>query len=132
LGHVWFPSSGDLENLTTNQTLYHRALAEYGNPVPPEFPIGTWVCLAEDRQQALSEGHRYLGAQHDEAEFQVMARTRLIVGTPEDCSERVKEYRERLGATHLICRVQAPGMTQDQVLRTIRLLGERVLPRFKD
>jgi len=53
-------------------------------------------------------------------------------GTPEDCVDLVNEYRERLGATHLICRVQAPGMTQDQALRTIRLLGEKVLPRFKE
>lgn len=130
LGHAWFPFSSDLESLAKNQALYHRTLEEYGNPVPPDFPIGAWVYLAEDEGQALAEGRPYLGPQYDEAEYRRRATTQHIVGTPEQCVARVQEYRERLGTTHLICRVQAPGMTQSQVLRTIRLLGERVLPRI--
>jgi alkanesulfonate monooxygenase SsuD/methylene tetrahydromethanopterin reductase-like flavin-dependent oxidoreductase (luciferase family) len=132
MGDAWFPISGDVESLAKNQALYHSALAEYGNPVPPDFPIGNWVCLAEEEAQALAEGHRFLGPQDDEAEFRARVRTQHLVGTPEQCVQRVREYRERLGATHLFCRVQAPGMTQAQVLRTIRLLGEQVLPSINE
>jgi alkanesulfonate monooxygenase SsuD/methylene tetrahydromethanopterin reductase-like flavin-dependent oxidoreductase (luciferase family) len=132
MGDAWFPIGGDLDNLAKNQTLYHHALAEYGNPVPPDFPIGHWVCLAEDEALALAEGHRFLGRQYDEAEFRARVQTQHIVGTPEQCVQRVREYRERLGVTHLLCRVQAPGMTQAQVLRTIRLLGEQVFPRVNE
>lgn len=128
MGDAWFPVGGDLENLVSKQALYHSALAEYGNPVPPDFPIGSWVCLAEDESAALAEAHRFLEPQSDESAFRVRAQTQHIVGTPEQCVQRVREYRERLGATHLLCRVQMPGMTQTQVLRTIRLLGEQVLP----
>ncbi len=126
LGHAWFPVTGDVEFLSRNQALYRRALEEYGNPAPPDFPIGTWVYLAEDEEQALAEGRRYLGPDSSERDFRARATTQLIVGTPAQCAARVREY-ERLGATHLLCRVQSPGMTQGQVLRTIRLLGERVL-----
>lgn len=127
LGDAWFPVSGDVESLAKNQALYHSALKDHGHPVPPDFPIGTWAYLAEDEAQALAEGHRFLGPQYSESEFRARARTQIIVGTPGECAARVREYHERLGATHVFFRVQAPGMTQDQVLRTIRLLGERVL-----
>jgi alkanesulfonate monooxygenase SsuD/methylene tetrahydromethanopterin reductase-like flavin-dependent oxidoreductase (luciferase family) len=119
MGDAWFPNSADVEGMAQNQALYHSALAEYGNPVPTDFPIGNWVCLAPDEAQALAEGQRFLGPQR-------------IMGTPEQCVQRIREYRERLGATHLLCRVQVPGMTQAQVLRTIRLLGEQVLPRINE
>jgi alkanesulfonate monooxygenase SsuD/methylene tetrahydromethanopterin reductase-like flavin-dependent oxidoreductase (luciferase family) len=123
---AWFPVSGDLQFLAKHREMYRSALEEYGNPVPPDFPIGTWVYLAEDAERALAEGHRFLGPQLSDSDFRIRASTQLVVGTPEQCVERVRAY-ERLGVTHLLCRVQAPGMTQAQVLRTIRLLGENVL-----
>jgi hypothetical protein len=42
--------------------------------------------------------------------------------------EEITRYREQLGITALIVRVQWPGMAQAAVLRSIRLLGEQVLP----
>ena len=38
------------------------------------------------------------------------------------------EHAERAGVTHLVCRVQWPGMEQDLVLRSLRLLVEEALP----
>ena len=128
LGHVWFPGGGTIDALLPQQAIYHAALAEYGNPVPDDFPVSAWVYLSEDQGQAMSEAHRFLGPQYDRDEFERRAQTQFIVGTPEQAVERVRDYRERLGATYMICRLQAAGMAQEQVLRTIRLLGERVLP----
>ena len=45
--------------------------------------------------------------------------------------EEIARYRERLGVTTLIVRAQWPGMPQAAVLRTIRLLGEQVLPALE-
>ena len=42
--------------------------------------------------------------------------------------DEIARYRERLGATAFIFRLQWPGMDQSSVLRSIRLLGEEVLP----
>ena len=44
-------------------------------------------------------------------------------------AEEIARYREQLGVTTLIFRLQWPGMDQAQVLRSIRLLGTKVLPK---
>ena len=58
------------------------------------------------------------------------ARDRFILGDPVRVSEEIARYRERLGVTTMIFRLQWPGMDQERVLRSIRLLGEQVLPQF--
>ena len=60
--------------------------------------------------------------------FDELARDRFLLGDPGRVREEIARYRERLGVTTLIVRVQWPGMPQAQVLRSIRLLGEQVLP----
>jgi alkanesulfonate monooxygenase SsuD/methylene tetrahydromethanopterin reductase-like flavin-dependent oxidoreductase (luciferase family) len=62
------------------------------------------------------------------ARFEELARDRFLLGDPVRVREEVARYRERLGVSTLIVRVQWPGMPQAVVLRTIRLLGEQVLP----
>jgi alkanesulfonate monooxygenase SsuD/methylene tetrahydromethanopterin reductase-like flavin-dependent oxidoreductase (luciferase family) len=58
-------------------------------------------------------------------------RPRFLVGTPEECIREVEGYRRDLGVvTHLVLRMQFPGLSQDQVLNSIRLFGEEVLPHF--
>ena len=54
--------------------------------------------------------------------------TAFLLGDPGRVREAIARNRERLGVTTLIVRVQWPGMPQAQVLRSIRLLGEQVLP----
>lgn len=129
-GFTWFPGGGDVDAIAGRQPLYHETLAEYGNSVPPEFPLGMWVYLCETEDQAMEEARRYLAPDQSAEEFRERARRNMIVGTPEQCVERIREYQERLGATHLLCRLQAPGMSQEQVLRTIHLLGEEVMLKF--
>jgi alkanesulfonate monooxygenase SsuD/methylene tetrahydromethanopterin reductase-like flavin-dependent oxidoreductase (luciferase family) len=62
------------------------------------------------------------------ARFDELARDRFLLGDPARVRDEVARYRERLGITTLIVRVQWPGMDQAAVLRSIRLLGEQVLP----
>jgi alkanesulfonate monooxygenase SsuD/methylene tetrahydromethanopterin reductase-like flavin-dependent oxidoreductase (luciferase family) len=53
-----------------------------------------------------------------------------IIGSPETCLERILAYRDRIGVTHLLCRVQLPGMGQAESMRRIELLAERVIPNL--
>ena len=55
---------------------------------------------------------------------------RFLLGDPARVADELLRYRERLGITAVIVRAQWPGLPQARVLRTIRLLGERVLPRL--
>jgi alkanesulfonate monooxygenase SsuD/methylene tetrahydromethanopterin reductase-like flavin-dependent oxidoreductase (luciferase family) len=60
-----------------------------------------------------------------------LARDRFIVGDPARAVAEIARYRERLGVTELSFRVQWPGMPHELVLRSIRLLGEKVLPKLR-
>ena len=130
-GFAWFPGGGSVDSIAEHRAFHLASLAEHGNPVPPDFPVGMWVYLHESQETAIEEAHYHLGSNLSLGEFREHAARNLIVGTPEFCVERVREYQERLGVTHLLCRLQAPGMGQEQVLRTIRLLGEAVIPNIE-
>jgi alkanesulfonate monooxygenase SsuD/methylene tetrahydromethanopterin reductase-like flavin-dependent oxidoreductase (luciferase family) len=54
-----------------------------------------------------------------------------IVGDPEQCVATAKRY-EAAGCDLLLCLVQPYAMDYDAVLRSIELLGTKVLPHFRD
>ena len=54
-----------------------------------------------------------------------------VIGDPDDCVRELRRYVDELGVNTFIFRVQWPGMEQAKVLRTIRLLAERVMPAFR-
>jgi alkanesulfonate monooxygenase SsuD/methylene tetrahydromethanopterin reductase-like flavin-dependent oxidoreductase (luciferase family) len=64
------------------------------------------------------------------ARFDELARDRFLLGDPGRVRDEIARYQEMLGITTLIVRVQWPGMAQETVLRSIRLLGEGVLPHL--
>jgi alkanesulfonate monooxygenase SsuD/methylene tetrahydromethanopterin reductase-like flavin-dependent oxidoreductase (luciferase family) len=57
---------------------------------------------------------------------------RLLFGTPEAIVDRIAEYRETLGITGLSLNINPGGQIAfDNVLNSVRLLMERVAPRFR-
>jgi len=54
----------------------------------------------------------------------------VIVGDPERCIARVKEYRAA-GCDQLLCLMQPHAIPQDKVMRSIELFGEHVIPEFR-
>ncbi|MEE8443123.1 MAG: hypothetical protein V3S37_05175, partial [Dehalococcoidia bacterium] len=61
--------------------------------------------------------------------FEQILQNRFIVGDPDECIREIQRY-EQLGVDTIIMRMQWPGMTQEETLRSIRLMGKEVLPRF--
>ena len=43
-----------------------------------------------------------------------------IVGEPEEVAEGIRRYREKLGVTHLIARVQIPGLARREIEDSLR------------
>ena len=43
-----------------------------------------------------------------------------IVGDPEEVAEGIRRYREKLGVTHLIARVQIPGLAREEIEASLR------------
>ena len=56
--------------------------------------------------------------------FEDFARDRFIIGDKVSVKEEIARYRELLGVDHFIMRCQWPGLPQEQVLSSIRRLGE--------
>lgn len=51
-----------------------------------------------------------------------------IIGTPEQVSERVAEYEQRLGMTHLIAtRLRLPGLSQDELVASVELTAQTLI-----
>ncbi|HEX5816086.1 MAG TPA: LLM class flavin-dependent oxidoreductase, partial [Methylomirabilota bacterium] len=63
--------------------------------------------------------------------FEALARDRFVIGDPARVREELERYRARLGTTDVIFRLQWPGMDPARALRSIRLLGESVIPHIR-
>ena len=65
-----------------------------------------------------------------ERPLEELAHDRFIVGTPDDLVAVSQRYAAELGTHTLILRIQWPGMSQQQVLDQIQLIGQAVIPRI--
>ena len=63
--------------------------------------------------------------------FEDPAKGRFLIGAPEEIIQELEHYQQHLGATHTVFRMQWPGMPHQGVMRGIELLGQHVLPYFK-
>ncbi len=54
----------------------------------------------------------------------------IIVGTPEECLEKIIRYEEA-GVDQLLCYSQFGTLPQEKVLRSIELLGTKVIPQLE-
>jgi len=148
LGDAWFMNPhSTLETLERQLALFRDARRALVRPAAADVPLIRECSVAADSATALAEGRRFLEGKYrayrtweqDKAlpqgetfadSFDELSRDRFILGDPERVRDEIARYRERLGVTTMIFRLQWPGMDQQSVLRSIRLLGERVVPGF--
>jgi alkanesulfonate monooxygenase SsuD/methylene tetrahydromethanopterin reductase-like flavin-dependent oxidoreductase (luciferase family) len=85
--------------------------------------------LSQDEQDAVFPLlKRQLEGDFDAREFDEA--DMIIVGDPERCLEKMLRYEE-LGVDQLICYVQFGQLEHEAVLRTIELLGTKVIPELQ-
>jgi alkanesulfonate monooxygenase SsuD/methylene tetrahydromethanopterin reductase-like flavin-dependent oxidoreductase (luciferase family) len=131
--------------LARQMAVYRTALAAAGKPFPAELPIIKELYVAPDRRTAVEECRPFLEAKYKaygswgqdkalpegdsfDVAFDELVRDRFVIGDPDDCVRELRRHVDALGVTCFIFRIQWPGMEQAKVLRTIRLLAERVMP----
>jgi alkanesulfonate monooxygenase SsuD/methylene tetrahydromethanopterin reductase-like flavin-dependent oxidoreductase (luciferase family) len=134
--------------LEHQMALYRKTLQEAGKPFPAELPMIKELYVAPDRKTAIQECRPFLEAKYkayaswgqDKAlpqgdsfdlAFEELVRDRFIIGDPDDCTRELRRYVDALGVNCFILRIQWPGMEQAKVLRTIKLLAERVMPKLR-
>jgi alkanesulfonate monooxygenase SsuD/methylene tetrahydromethanopterin reductase-like flavin-dependent oxidoreductase (luciferase family) len=146
LGDAWtIAGHATLVTLKHQVQFYRNTLQALGKPFPEDFPLSKELFIAPDRRIALREAQPYLEAKYRAysqwgqdrelpatetfaVPFETLVQDRFILGDPDDCIRQIRTHQEQLGITHMKFRVHWPGMPHDLVMRTIRLLGEKVLP----
>src|SRR5215472_3548278 len=128
-------NTSGLGKVSSLMQTYRAALKEYGR-TPMEFPI-TAECYVGARHATAHEEcrgtleYKYkayaawgLPNSATQGSFEEFARDRFIIGDKGSVKEEIERYRELLGVDHFIMRCQWPGLPREQVLSSIRRLGE--------
>ncbi|MGH7344689.1 MAG: LLM class flavin-dependent oxidoreductase, partial [Candidatus Rokuibacteriota bacterium] len=148
LGDAWLMNPhATLPTLERQLELFRHTRRELGRPPAIETPLIKECYVAPDAAAAFAEAAAYIGPKYSayrrweqdkalppgesfDASFGQLARERFIIGDPARVVDEIARCRDRLGVTTMIFRVQWPGMDQERVLRSIRLLGQKVLLKF--
>ncbi|HET8576572.1 MAG TPA: LLM class flavin-dependent oxidoreductase [Methylomirabilota bacterium] len=149
LGDAWLMNPhSTTATLERQLALFRETRQRLGRPPATEIPLIKECYVAADSATAVAEARPFLEAKYEayrrweqdkalpdgegfDPNFEALARDRFLLGDPARVREEIARYRERLGVTTMIFRLQWPGMDPAKVLRSIRLLGEQVLPHLR-
>ena len=151
LGDGWLigPHSA-IEELEEQVRLFKRAWAALKKSEKPMLPIIRETFVAKTREEAIRKARPCLEQlyrniyikwkQHeamnrpDELQwnFEKLSKNRFILGTPNDCIEQIEQYHTRLGTDFILVRFDwTPGLAQPDILRSMELFGQEVIPHFQ-
>lgn len=140
LGDAWMIGPGvEVAKIGKQLDVYRDALRRLGRPLEREYPIFREVLVCPTETEAREAARRWLLAKYEayfawgyvESTFEDVVRDAFVVGDPGGCARQIRRYRDDLGVTHLLARVQWPGVPHALALRGIRLLGEEVIPAVR-
>jgi alkanesulfonate monooxygenase SsuD/methylene tetrahydromethanopterin reductase-like flavin-dependent oxidoreductase (luciferase family) len=153
LGDAWLINPhAKLSVLKRQMGVYRRARAEAGRPPPAVVPMNKEVYCAETAEEAWRDARPFLEEKYrvyvdwgqqrvlppgDDLDlpFEQLQGERFIVGDPDQVIAQLERYRQELGVTHAVLRLQWPGLRgsldQAKVLRSMRLIGRHVIPHFR-
>jgi alkanesulfonate monooxygenase SsuD/methylene tetrahydromethanopterin reductase-like flavin-dependent oxidoreductase (luciferase family) len=152
---------GDLSELGPNLAAYREGWAAGGHPGKGQVFLRVPVYVATTEQRARTEPeasvmhfYRYLGQRIEESAslegaraienraergqrlqnitFDEVLRSKIIVGTPQQVVDRLGELREELGLNGILAEMNCGNrIPHAQVLTSLQLLCEEVIPKFK-
>ena len=129
-------------------TLYRTVRDEAALPPPSELPLIREIFCAsdpsaqQDARDYLANKYRvYAGWGQDRvmpesedftAPIDDLSADRFIIGSPDECLERLLPWRQQLGVNHVIFRTHWSGMPAEVSLGSMKLLSEEVVPALKE
>lgn len=140
VGDAWMIGPGiELQKIRRQLDLYRGSLAELDRPLNRDYPIFREVLVAPTEAEARDAARKWLRTKYEayfawgyvETTFEDVMRDAFVVGDPDEIRRQFERYRDELGITHMLARVQWPGVAHETALRGIRLLGEQVLPKMR-
>jgi natural product biosynthesis luciferase-like monooxygenase protein len=153
------PAFTPFDLLKKNYDAYHAEWrAAHGTPAGAEICMNKIIHVAESSKQAREDLREPVlwffrtqadliadpaGAPPEQYKFYRRVRENLlalteeqaldqaaIVGDPEEVADRIRQHHEALGVSHFMGAFSRGGLAHDKVLRSLRLFGEKVMPRF--
>jgi natural product biosynthesis luciferase-like monooxygenase protein len=153
------PSFTPWDLLRKNFDVYRQEWrAAHGTDEGGEICMNKIVHVAESRQQArddVREPIRWFfrtqadliadpeGVPPDQYKFYRRVRENLlalsdeqaleeaaILGDPEEVVDKIRAHHEALGITYFMCSFSRGGVPHDRILKSMRLFGEKVIPRL--
>ena len=130
------PPDGDRGILAERYTLYRSALEEQGHGDGIEYPLMREAVVAGSREAALAVAGEYLVKQYAQykswsaaqaVDTEQLLNEFALVGTPESVAETLAWYRDELGITEVILRLQWVGMDHSAVIDSLRIIGEELI-----
>jgi len=126
--------------------LYRQTAESRGNPA--RVVLFREGFVAKTREEAISEyetgllsTHRYYWRhgsyyqdikQEGDLDLKRIGLERLILGSPQDCVERIRTWNAEIGADYFLIRFKHPaGPPHAKVMEALRLFGEEVIPKFR-
>ena len=147
-GHILFIGPAQSYDAVRRQIdIYHHELAESGHTIPEDMVIMREFFCAGSREEALEKAragferkyevyaqHRFGGSDAEltrkvTGDLDVSADGTFVIGSPHDCIEQLARYKE-LGFNKVCLRLFYPGMSEQEVLDHIELVGRDVLPEL--
>jgi len=136
-GCLLLPLHHPVEVADSSRSFARRGRAWAGRPLPRCRSSGSATWRPPGRRRWRRPGYR--SWEQDRAlppgeefatDFAALARDRFLIGATAAVADEIARYRERLGVTTLVLRMQWPGLEQARVIRALEALGERLVSRL--
>jgi len=126
--------------------LYRQTAASRGNRAQVVLFREGFVARTRDEavreyEAALLSTHRYYWRhgsyypdikKEEDLDLKRIGLDRLILGSPQDCAERVRAWNAEIGADYFLIRFKHPaGPPHAKVMEALKLFGEQVIPEFR-
>ena len=148
LADTWFINPHQrMDTIERQLSLYKKALAELGKPMPDELPLMREIFVARTRAEAVRLARPYLEEKYKvyqqwgqqkampkgdddlSLDFDELTRDRFLLGSSDEVTEQIVGYNRRLGVNRMILSVHWVGMPHSQVVDTLELFAAEVMPK---
>jgi alkanesulfonate monooxygenase SsuD/methylene tetrahydromethanopterin reductase-like flavin-dependent oxidoreductase (luciferase family) len=140
LGDAWMIGPGvEMSTIARQRELYREARRRLGRPAAAASPIFREVLVGASDGEAREAARRHLLTKYEayfkwgyvNTTFEDVVREAFVVGDAASCARQIRHYRDALGITHFLARVQWPGLSHEAALTGLRRLGEDVIPAVR-
>lgn len=134
------------ERFTSLTNLYRDSYLKSGHdPLSLQLSINSQVYVADDSQQAADEFYGpyseamnrigrergWSGIGRDEYEIMRMEKGSLLVGSPEEVTDKILYEHELFGNTRFLAQMTVGAMPHEKVMKSIELFGTKVAPAVR-